>query len=225
MAWSSAKTAVVAGTAAVLVLISGTIVEVKVAGKHRLARLLAEPADVLTPTMMASIANMQPDGSIIAQFAIQETNTSTRIAMVDSVNDVEKMDSITDDTGRPMKTFKRPAGGSIIVLNKPVPPGGTCFYRAQFKMPASQTKNIEKKAGDSVIVNLTGGPGNTVGASFTQVWRLPAGAILLDYTNDMDAATNAGRIELTIDKTLPPNGTYLVNFHYRMPGAAANPAQ
>ena len=222
MAWSTTKTAMVAGSAAILILTSTTVVGIKVADARQLARLLAEPTDILSPTMMNTIADLQPDGAVVCQAAIQQTNTSEHTAIVDtaifdSVNETTKIISCVDEASRPMKIIKRPDRGCLILLNHPVPPHGTCFYTVRAKVSAI---SVIKKEGNDVIINFTGSPGNRVAdVPFVQVWRLPPGAILVDKIPQMAAATNSGRIELTVDKALPPNGTYSVGFRYRLSSA------
>jgi hypothetical protein len=64
---------------------------------------------------------------------------------------------------------------------------------------------------------MSGDIGNVTEAHLVQIWRLPAGATLLGKDRGIDETTNAGRIELRIDKIIPPNGRFPVGFRYRFP--------
>ena len=91
------------------------------------------------------------------------------------------------------------------------------MYTVRAKISAN---SAIKKEGNDFIINFTGTHGNSIAdATFVQVWRLPPGAILADKIPQMEAATNNGRIELTIEKALPPNGSYSVGFRYRLASA------
>jgi hypothetical protein len=66
-------------------------------------------------------------------------------------------------------------------------------------------------------MEMNGNLGNVTQAHLVQVWRLPAGAILLGKGRGMDVSTNGGRIELRLEKDVPANGTFSLGFQYRLP--------
>ena len=53
------------------------------------------------------------------------------------------------------------------------------------------------------------------------VFRLPPGAVLLEKSPaDLETTTNGGRVELRMDKMLPPPGKSEVRIRYRLPAEA-----
>ena len=209
MAWTKAKTAIVIGVAAILATTSTTVIGVKLIRAHH------APPDTtaLSPVAMNSTGDIQPDGTILFQFAVEETNSTSRTASADSINDAQAISRVTDESGQPMKFTKRPRGGFYIFLNKPVPPGGKVSYTVEGTEAAGL---IQSKGMGEYGVEFTANVGNVTEAHLVQVWRLPTGAVLLGKIRGMEETTNTSQIELRIDKIIPPNGSFPVGFHYRL---------
>lgn len=189
MAWAKAKTAVVLGAAAILTATSTTVIGIKVARAH------SAPPDTtaLTPVEINVLADIQPDGTILSQGTVEETNGTRRTASADSINDFQAISRLTDESGKPMKFAKRPGGGFYIFMNKPVPPGGKVSYTVEGTEVAGV---IQSKGAGEYGVDFTSNLGNVADAHLVQIWRLPPGAALLGKNRGMEEATNAGRIEL-----------------------------
>jgi hypothetical protein len=49
-----------------------------------------------------------------------------------------------------------------------------------------------------------------------EVLWLPAGAVLVEQGEGLSSTTNSDRIELTMDRMIPPNGSYSIGFRYRL---------
>jgi len=62
--------------------------------------------------------------------------------------------------------------------------------------------------------------GNIAEAHVVEFYRLPAGAVLVEKGDGISATTNSDRIELTMDRMVPPNGSYSAGFRYRLDTAA-----
>jgi RNA polymerase sigma factor (sigma-70 family) len=213
MAWTKAKTAIVVGAVAILAATSTTVIGIKLTRAHR------APPDTtaLSPVELNVIADIQPDGTILFQGTAEETNSTSRTASADSINDAQAISRVTDEFSKPMKFTKRPRGGFFILLNKPVPPGGKVSYTVEGTEAAGL---IQSKGMGEYGVEFTGNLGNVADAHLVQVWRLPMGATLLEKNRGMEETTNADRIELRIDEIIPQNGSYPIGFRYRLPDNA-----
>ena len=84
MAWTKAKTAVVVGVVAILAVTSTTVIGFKLAQKHRPT---AKPAMGLFPVMLNATANIQPDGTILFQGTVEETNNASWTTGADSITE------------------------------------------------------------------------------------------------------------------------------------------
>ena len=210
MAWTKAKTAVVVGAVVILAATSTTVIGIKLARAHRAT---AEPTTGLSPIMQTVTANIQPDGTILFQSKIEETNNTSRTISTDNINDADGISRAVDESGKPMKITKRPRGGVFVMLNKAVPPGGTVSYAVEGRLAGF----IKENAMGEYEIGMSGDIGNVTEAHLVQVWRLPAGATLLEKISGMQEATNNGQIELQIDRIIPPNGRFPVGFRYRLP--------
>jgi len=210
MAWTKAKTAIVVGVVAILGATTTTVVSIKLVQAHR------APPDttILSPTSMNATIDIQSDGTVHFRLTAEETNSTSRTATADSINDAQSISSLTDGSGKPMKFSKRPAGGYYIFPNKPVPPGG----KVSFAMEAKEVAGLlESKGMGEYGVDFTGSLGNVTDAHLVQIWRLPIGAVLSGRVRGMEVTTNADRVELRVDKIIPPKGSYPVIFSYRLP--------
>jgi hypothetical protein len=204
------------GAAIVLVATLITIVSIKSA---RFRSANDELKTGLSLVGLKVTADIQPDSTVLAQCVVDETNNTSRTISVDNINDVNSADirRVLDDSGNRLKISKRPQGGIFVTLNNPVPPGGAVSYTVELRM----ADVFKKSAGGEYELKMSVDAGNVTEAHVVHVWRLPPGATLLEKNEAMQAITNAGQIELTIDRIVPPNGTFPVEFRYR-PAVAAN---
>ncbi len=213
MAWTKAKTAVVVGVVAILGATSTTVIGIKLARAHR---PIPDTSD-LSPVALNSTVDLQPDGTILFQATVEEMNrTSRTISPVnaDSINDAQAISRVTDESGQPMKFTRRPRGGFFISLNRPVPPGEKVSYTVEGTEAGGL---IQANGAGEYGVEFTGNLGNATKTHLVQVWRLPAGATLLEKISGMQESTNNGQIELRMDKIIPPHGSYPIGFRYQLP--------
>ena len=212
MAWTKVKTTVVVGVVAILATTSTTVIGIKLARAHH------APPDttVLSPLDLNATADIQTDGTVLFQFVGEETNGTSRMANADSINDAQTISRVADKSGKPMKFTKRPQGGFYLFLNKPVPPGGKVSYSVEGTVANGM---IQVNGANEREIGFTADVGNLTEAHVVEVWRLPMGATLLEKNREMEETTNAGQIELRIDKILPPNGRFPVGFRYRLAAA------
>ncbi len=217
MAWTKAKTAVVAGVAAVLTITSTTVIGIKLVRAHR-----AGNHPVL---LQSSINDVQSDGTIRFQSTSEIINDSGMTVSRDGFinSDFVHLDRITDESGQPVQ-FTTQHDGNIFrysaTLNQPVPPGDKITYT----MEGTVTRLVQPTGEPGVYrYRLNHSPAYGGDTHRVEVHRLPAGAILLDkQPADLAETMNAGRIELQIDRMIPPGGSLEVSYRYRLAGEKAN---
>jgi RNA polymerase sigma factor (sigma-70 family) len=217
MAWTKAKTAIVAGAVVILAATSTTVIGIKLARAHRPA---AERTDILSPLSENLTAEIQPTGTILFRAAVEETNATGQISeSTDSFNGADTISRVVDESGQPMKFTKLPGGHSpgahsyLITLPKPVPPGGRIYYTVD----GAITRKIKPIPAGEYQVGYTDSVANVTDMRYIETWRLPVGATLLEKARGMEATTNAGQIELRSDQRVPPKGTISISFRYRLP--------
>jgi RNA polymerase sigma factor (sigma-70 family) len=215
MAWTKAKTAGAIGLVAILATTSTIIIGTRLIRAHH---AIAEPTTGLIALGQELTANIQADGTIRFRATMEVTNNTAQVINIDTINDVDAISRITDESGRPMQFTKRPGGGVYVMLNPAVPPGGKASYTIDGTLTGMIKRNgageyeigLEQKLSDNPIANT----------HYVEVWRLPAGATLLKQGPGMQATTNSGQIELQVDRLIPPNGVLAVGFRYRLADAA-----
>jgi RNA polymerase sigma factor (sigma-70 family) len=218
MAWTKMKTAIVAGIILAATATSG-LVGYDLMQAHR-AR----------PPLISSEYDLQTNGRVIASATLETINTSNQTLGTndtDSISSDMEIERFTDGTGQAIKYSKQ--GGDndrqhtyTFALYRPLPPGGKYFVKMegtidgadlivpQTNEPGVFELHIHEEMGYKSIVHRV----NT--------FRLPPGAVLWgEVPADLKAATNAGRIELRLDKMLPPPGLTDFRVRYRLPVAAS----
>jgi RNA polymerase sigma factor (sigma-70 family) len=217
MAWTKAKTAVVVGMAAILAATSTTVIGIKLAqSRHAIPQ---EPHP-LSPIIMNLTMNMESHGTIHCQGTVEETNSSSQTVRTDRITTTsENFARITDESGQPMKFVKQAGRGYLITFNKAVPPGGTVSYTVEEDIATSalEADGVIKSIGASeyefAMASLVG---NDSDMRYVMTLYLPTGATLLAKDLDITEITNAGQIELRIDKIVPPDGRVRYSFRYRI---------
>jgi RNA polymerase sigma factor (sigma-70 family) len=217
MAWTKAKTAVVVGVTVILAATSTTIVGIKLARPHRAA---AKPLAVLSPVMLNLVADMEANGAVHGVATVAETNGTDQAILTDRIDNEEGgIIRITDEFGQTMK-YARQGSGYLVTLNKPVPPGGKISYTLEEELAAGilESEGVIKAIAPGIReFRMASIIGNDFNMRCVEVWRLPAGATLLDKDANMIETTNAGQIELRFDRVIPSKGEVTFNFRYRLP--------
>jgi len=215
MAWTKAKTAIIAGVVVILAATSTTVIGVKLARVHRLA---ADQPDILTPLAVNMTFEMQPDFTILFHGIVEETNATSQIAESEHADGADKISRVVDESGQPMKFTKLPGGHSfLLTFPKPVPPGGKIYYAMDGTTHTIKSNLIKPNLTGEYQVGYTNPEDNVADLRYIQTWRLPAGATLLEKASGIEATTNAGQIELRSDQIVAPKGTTSISFRYRLP--------
>ena len=211
MAWTKAKTAIVAGAVVILAATSTAIIGVKLARAHR---SVADRPDILTPLSMNVTSEIQTDGTTLFQATIELTNATSQTTEFTLLTGADKVSRVVDESGQPMKFTELPDDHYfLITLPKPVPPGG----KISWSVEGTITNAFKPNDAGEWQAGSTNSEANVADMRYVETWRLPAGATLLEATSGMEATTNAGQIELRSDLIVPPKGIRSISIHYRPP--------
>jgi beta-lactamase regulating signal transducer with metallopeptidase domain len=173
------------------------------------------------PYAQVTYDEIRPDGTILFKNTIREINKSGKeVTSKNFINsDFVQVRAMTDSDGRELK-FKSIHDGDIyryeVIFNKPIPPGGLIEYTSEGTMdglvkPVSGSK-------DTFEYYMQHWPAAGQPTQRVETYLLPAGAKLISTTPaDMERKEKDGRIELHVEKMIPPGGSITTSFRYRMP--------
>jgi RNA polymerase sigma factor (sigma-70 family) len=213
MAWTKMKTAVAVGILLAATATTGVV-------GYELAR-----AHHAKPPVMSSEFDIQNNGLVLARATVETINTSKKTL---GTNDTDTLKTplditwFTDETGKAVK-YSRQRGQDgeftyTYALNQVVPPGGKYLTKIE--------GSVDGK--DLGAIKVTGEPGvfelhtyEQIGSDYAihriSTYRLPPGAVLLnEVPPDVKMATRDGRVELRLDKMLPPPGITEFTIRYRL---------
>ncbi len=238
MAWTKAKTAIVVGVAAILAVTSTTIIGTELVKAHRENNRFG----------LNDIWDIQPDGTVYFQVTIRDKNHTSEIIQHEydtKTGAAVHVDQIRDEHGYPVafdakESDKYNRVRYAFALDKPIPPEGRIVYTLEGTItnsiqpmddsdrslpPFLQPKtSLVQPTGEPGVYQflLADQPGGVNDIHRVEVYKLPAGATLLDKTpSDSHVTTNHNRVELRVDRIVPPTTTrWEVSFRYRL-GATA----
>ena len=204
MAWAKAKTAIVAAIAVILAISSTTAVSVDVVRWHRSGDLTVDSENM---TM-----DIQANGTVFFSMALELTNATSVNMSSFHIKGLHTISRIFDGSGWSMNYTTPGYDAYVIMLSRPVPPGGS-FY---FTIEGSMSAVIQPDPAGVCAIGYSS-PGNLANMHYGETWRLPAGAQLLDKEPSLQETTSAGRIELHLDPAARPMGSQTMLFQYRLP--------
>jgi len=215
MAWTKAKTAVTAGIILAAASTTGVV-------GYNLVQ-----AHEAKPPLQSVVFDLRADGNAHVQSTIEAVNTSKEIwgtnDMAGPMYSAMAIERFTDGKGHAVKYTKQPGDNGnpfkyTFALNQPVPPGGKIVMKMEGTIDGPGTGLIQPTAEPYVLeYHLNQNTGSEATIHFSNVYRLPPGAVLLEKSPaDLAATTNGGRVELRLDKLLPPPGQFDVRFRYRL---------
>jgi RNA polymerase sigma factor (sigma-70 family) len=213
MAWTKTKTAV---TAVVILALSAT----GVAG-YKMVQTHHHTANV-------SLANdIQPDGTVYVRLALEIINTANGTLTPSNVWTMTMPITIqrfTDENGQPVRfTQKTPQKGQIetsAFLTRSVPPGKKWAVNIEGTLDGIGMGIIKTNGAPGVFEVWDGEAGTGFAMHCTYNYRLPAGAILLDKTPNLEVTASGGRIEMRFDQIIRPHDRAAYHFRYRLPAQA-----
>ncbi|MDM8007462.1 MAG: DUF3108 domain-containing protein [Phycisphaerae bacterium] len=188
---------------------------------HLLAVATAKLTVKPLPKTQISINDIKPDGTIQFRFVSQFLNEGLRDLTTESFanSDFINVTSMSDDQGRPLKfTVKhdKKMFRYQVTLNEPVPMGHPVLMTNE-----GAAGTIQPVAGqtDEFRYYMKHWPATGEPTRRIEIYRLPKAAELLETTpKEMARRTQDGRIELFVEKMIPPGGSILTAFRYRLPG-------
>jgi RNA polymerase sigma factor (sigma-70 family) len=217
MAWTKAKTAIVAGVA--VILATGTTTTILIEHGKRMSNHRPTASNLPTITQGETL-DLQADGTIRFQMDVDDFNNGNEPLKICrfSNSDFVHLDRITDAAGQPMVFTTQHSGRMFnyaATLNQPVPPGG----KVSRSMEGTMTGLIRPAGGPGVYeYSMDHWPGYEGDTRRIETHLLPAGAVLLEkHPADLAETTNDGRIELRIDKIIPPGGSLAIRYRFRLP--------
>jgi RNA polymerase sigma factor (sigma-70 family) len=218
MAWTKAKTAVIAGVILAAASTTGVV-------GYNLVQ-----AHETKPPLQSTVFDLRADGNALVQSTIEAVNTSKETwgtnDMAGPMYSAMDIERFTDGQGQAVKHTKQPGEKGnpfkyTFALNQPVSPGGKLVMKMEGTIDGPGTGLIQPTAEPDVLeYHLNQRTGSEATTHFSNVYRLPPGAVLLEKSPaDLAATTNGGRVELRLDKLLPPPGQFDVRFRYRLAAA------
>ncbi len=189
------------------------------------ANLIVKPL----PRTQISINDIKANGVIEFRFVGQFLNEGVRDVTTNgfSNSDFINVTGMSDDAGRPLKFTVRHDKRMFryeVTLNEPVPPGHPILMAHEGT--AGVVQPVAGKS-DEFRFYMKHWPSTGEPTRRIEIYRLPRGAELLETTpKDMPRRVENDRIELFVEKMIPPGGNILTAFRYRLAGArlASRPA-
>ncbi|MGD0551089.1 MAG: M56 family metallopeptidase [Sedimentisphaerales bacterium] len=173
------------------------------------------------PYTQITYDDIRPDGTITFKNTIRETNKSGReITTQNFINsDFVQVTAMRDVNGRDLK-FTSVHDGDIyryeVTFNEPISPNGLIEYTSDGTMKGL----IKPVAGSEGVFQyyMRHSPAAGQPTQRVETYLLPAGAELISTTpKDIEKRTKDGRIELHVEKMIPPDGSITTSFQYRVP--------
>jgi len=168
-----------------------------------------------------------PDGMIRFRNTSETLNhTGTPWSTFGFVNsDFVNVTNITDARQRPIPFRAVHEGGLFrysLTLNEPTPPGGCLSITCEGTMSGL----VHPTAGGVLEYAMRHWPAAEGRTRRIEVHRLPAGATLLDKEpGDLHQRVRDGRLELFVDRLIPPGDSIEVIYHYRLAPTTAAEAK
>lgn len=174
------------------------------------------------------INDVQPDGSIRTQMTSETGNLtgSTWKTFEFVSSDFYHIEKLADVHGRPIPfTVQHDNENHIyrykLTLPEPVPPGQTFTISSEGTMDSLVQPTGEPGVFEYHMNHWPCIDGDTLR---TEVHRLPTGAQLLEKSpSDLVESQQDGRIELRINRIIPPKGNLEIRYRYRLAPAATQP--
>lgn len=166
------------------------------------------------------VKEIDKDGLIHFRTTISQINQTDSELRTNSFgnSDFVHVTSMSDGEGRPLKFTERHESSHYrykIIFNEAILPGEEIVYTLE----GIETDMIRLVAGseDSFEYSMTHWPGTNVATNRIETFVLPAGSEIIWTTQEnMERRTKDGKIELHVEKIIPPGGSITTAFQYRL---------
>ncbi len=177
---------------------------------------------VVKPLMFTQIAisDLQPDGAIRFTTVMQGLNLggtpAREFRFINS--DFVHVETMTDDQGKPIRFTSTHRGNHYqyrCVYNRPVEPGDAEMGSSS----GTETGLVRKIGGGVFLYQMNQMPGVNMPVRRIELLRLPADATLIYASANLTTRIVDGRRQMFLDTLIPPGGSNLVSFRYRLANA------
>lgn len=197
-------------------------VNVRVVGADSQTLASAAVHVVVNPLVVTQImiSDLQPDGTIRFTNILQGLNLATKPATdyryVNS--DFVHVETMTDDQDMPMRFTATHQGSHFqyrCFFNTPVQAGD-----AEMGSASGTETGLVRKISDGVFLyQMNHSPGGNAPTRRIELFRLPANATLIYSTENLTSRVVDGRKQMFLDVVIPPGGSNMVSFRYRLADA------
>jgi hypothetical protein len=176
------------------------------------------PGATNVPIVQVMIEDVQPDGTAwfraVARSRVEGEEPLRQVGFVNS--DVVDIQQIYDATGNEV-TFKSIHQDGrfqyTFQLREPLAPGSELTYGSQGII----RNQIEEREPGVFSYRAAHYPNSGVPTRRVEVYRLPEGAELLEYSRNATSRVRNGRTEVVMDEIVPPGEGSELSYRYRYP--------
>lgn len=173
-----------------------------------------------SPTLkQEAVADIQPDGTVHYHGAIEGINRTGETMTKDFIVGLGDFGRITDESGQPVQCEVLRDGFAFteITLNHPIPPGGKYTLNLDLTLTNICQPTVEP---GGYAYQDQDRPGDDGFTHSLETYRLPVGAVVrVKHPEALKETTRDGRVELRIDRLIPPDGVRQTDFRYQLADA------
>jgi RNA polymerase sigma factor (sigma-70 family) len=172
------------------------------------------------PHTQINIWDVLPDGMLQLVFVDQRMNDSGNAIAQPQIRtpDGVHVQSIKDADGNPLNFTSQHVGGGYrykCIFKKPVQPGDAVFWSNSL----TETRKTLESLGNGVFLyKVELFPNSSQATRQIELFRLPEGARLIYSADNLQHKIVDGRTQIFMETIIPPGGSNLVEFRYRLAG-------
>jgi RNA polymerase sigma factor (sigma-70 family) len=172
------------------------------------------------PSTQIVFSDLQPDGTLRATGVVQALNLNGRPMTEDRFinSDIVHVERMTDDRGKSLRFTSTHQGDHFqyrCMLNEPVQPGDAELFSSSGTV-AGLVRSVGAR---TFLYTMTQEPGSKFPTRRIELFRLPTDATLIYASPNLASRVVNGRTQMFLDVVIPPGGSNMVTFRYRLAGA------